>query len=163
MVKKKVGLLSRWMEEREGAHTTTEDCLPDAPFSLPFSSSSSSSSSSVSALTFVSTSSKSYLLEAFVGLTSPLRSVLLREVETVQSGSHYASKAGWGQGVGRQTHGAECQALAAGAGSGNSLIDGTPQTAAGLRAVATLGEGVFHPSMPCARVTCGRREVTGSM
>ena len=55
--------------------------------SLPFSS---SSSSSISALTFVSaSSSRSYLLKTFVDLTSPLRSVLLREVETVQSASPY--------------------------------------------------------------------------
>ena len=47
----------------------TEGCLPD---SLPFS--------------FVS-SSRSYLLETDVDLTSPLRSVLLREVETIQSAS----------------------------------------------------------------------------
>ena len=32
-----------------------------------------------------------------------------------------------------------------------------------LRSILRSGEGVFHPSMPCARVTCGRREVTGSM
>ena len=58
------------------------------PFSLPLSSS--SSSSSISALTFVSaSSSRSYLLKTFVDLTSPLRSVLLREVETVQSASPY--------------------------------------------------------------------------
>ena len=78
----------------------TEGCLPESePFSLPFSSS--SSSSSTSALTFVSaSSSRSYLLKTFVDLTSPLRSVLLREVETVQLGSPYASKAGWGQSVG---------------------------------------------------------------
>ena len=69
----------------------TEGCLPEsAPFSLPFSSSSSSSSSSTSALTLVSaSSSRSYLLKTFVDLTSPLRSVLLREVETVQSASPY--------------------------------------------------------------------------
>ena len=71
----------------------TEGCLPDSlPFSLAFSSSS-SSSSSISALTFVSTSSsRPYLLETFVDLTSPLRSVLLREFETVQSASPYAMK-----------------------------------------------------------------------
>ena len=54
----------------------TEGCLPD---SLPFS--------------FVSTLSiRSYLLETDVDLTSPLRSVLLREVETIQSASPYAMK-----------------------------------------------------------------------
>ena len=36
--------------------------------------------------------------------------------ETVRSASPYAMKEVWGQGVGRQTHGAECKALAAGAG-----------------------------------------------
>jgi len=56
------------------------------PFSLPFSSS--SSSSSISAFVSAS-SSRPYLLKTFVGLTSPLRSVLLREVETVQSASPY--------------------------------------------------------------------------
>ena len=67
------------------------DSLPDAPFSFAFFS---FSSSSVSALTFVSTSSsRAYLLETFVDVTSPLRSVLLREVETIQSGSPYASNA----------------------------------------------------------------------
>ena len=59
------------------------------PFSLPFSSPSSSSSS----MAFVSaSSSRSYLLKTFVDLTSPLRSVLLREFETVQSASTYAMK-----------------------------------------------------------------------
>ena len=53
------------------------------PFSLPF-----SSSSSISAFVSAS-SSRPYLLKTFVGLTSPLRSVLLREVETVQSASPY--------------------------------------------------------------------------
>ena len=79
-------------------------CTEDSfPFSFPFSFFFSSSSSSISASTFVSTSSsRSYLLETFVDLTSLLRSVLLREVETVQSGP-YASKAGWGQLVGPQT------------------------------------------------------------
>ena len=43
-------------------------------------------------------------------LTSPLRSVLLREFETYQSGSPYASNAGWGQAVGPQTHGTDCGA-----------------------------------------------------
>ena len=59
----------------ERAHT--EDSLPDsAPFSLPFFS---SSSSSISALTFVSTSSsRSYLLETFVDVTSPLLRPLLQ-------------------------------------------------------------------------------------
>ena len=77
--------------------------LPDsAPFSFAFFS---SSSSSISALTFVSTSSsRSNLLETFVDLTSPLRSVLLREFEAIQSGSPYASNARWGQSVGPQTH-----------------------------------------------------------
>ena len=32
-----------------------------------------------------------------------------------------------------------------------------------LRSILRSGEGVFHPSMTCARVPCGRREVTGSM
>ena len=135
-------------------------------------------------LTFVSaSSSRSYLLETFVDLTSPLRSVLLREFETIQPGSPYASNA---HGVSKwETHGTECgarrrgglllrkllgrdgpavvalrnesgvgsrsgsagarrrsKALAAGAGSENSLIDGTPHTAAGLRAVATLVAGL---------------------
>ena len=55
------------------------------PFALPFSSSSS--------YAFVSaSSSRSYLLKTFVDLTSPLRSVLLREFETVQSASPYAMK-----------------------------------------------------------------------
>jgi len=49
----------------------TEGCLPD---SLPFS--------------FVSTLS----IRSYVDLTSPLRSVLLREVETIQSASPYAMK-----------------------------------------------------------------------
>ena len=85
----------------------TEDSF-SAPFSFPFFS---SSSSSISASTFVSTSSsRSYLLETFVDLTSPLRSVLLREFETIQSGSPYASNARWGQSVGPQTHGTECGA-----------------------------------------------------
>ena len=85
----------------------TEDSF-SAPFSFPFFS---SSSSSISALTFVSTSSsRSYLLETFVDLTSPLRSVLLREFETIQSGSPYASNARWGQSVGPQTYGTECGA-----------------------------------------------------
>ena len=53
------------------------------PFSLPF-----SSSSSISAFVSAS-SSRPYLLKTLVGLTSPLRSVLLREVETVQSASPY--------------------------------------------------------------------------
>ena len=62
-------------------------------------------------LPFVSTSSsRSYLLETDVDLTSPLRSVLLREVETIQSGSPYASNAGRGPSVGPQTHGTECSA-----------------------------------------------------
>ena len=94
-----------------------------APFSLPFSSS--SSSSSISASTFVSTSSsRSYLLETFVDLTSPLRSVLLREFETIQSGSPYASNAhGVSQWVRRRT--AQNAALAAGTGFsfGNSLAE----------------------------------------
>ena len=51
------------------------------PFSLPF-----SSSSSISAFVSAS-SSRPYLLKTFVDLTSPLRSALLREVETAQSGS----------------------------------------------------------------------------
>ena len=90
------------------------------PFSFPVFSSSSSPSS---ALTFVSaSSSRSYLLETFVDLTSPLRSVLLREFETIQSGWPYASNA---HGVSQwETHGTEC-ALAAGAGFslGNSLAE----------------------------------------
>ena len=128
--------------------------------------------------------------------------------------------------MGWQTHGAECKALAAGAGvsSGTSSLDGSgaPPVATGVRAGAFVvpplgpvggsvgvvlleqstrlgspnplgstrpigvgflvvflersirlgsplrsilrsGEGVFHPSMTCARVPCGRREVTGSM
>jgi len=87
-------------------------CTEDSfPFSFPFSFFFSSSSSSISASTFVSTSSsRSYLLETFVDLTSPLRSVLLREFETIQSGSPYASNARWGQSVGPQTHGTECGA-----------------------------------------------------
>ena len=50
--------------------------MPDfAPFSLPFF----SSTSSISAATFVSTSSsRSYLLETFLDLTSPLLRPLLR-------------------------------------------------------------------------------------
>ena len=60
------------------------------PFSLAFSSSS-SSSSSISAFVSAS-SSRSYLLKTFVDLTAPLRSVLLREFETVQSASPYAMK-----------------------------------------------------------------------
>ena len=86
----------------------TEDSF-SAPFSFPFFS---SSSSSISALTFVSTSSsRSYLLETFVDLTSPVRSVFLREFETsIQSGSPYASNARWGQSVGPQTYGTECGA-----------------------------------------------------
>ena len=100
----------------------TEDSF-SFPFSLPFSSS--SSSSSISASTFVSTSSsRSYLLETFVDLTSPLRSVLLREFETIQSGSPYASNAhGVSQWVRRRT--AQNAALADGAGFsfGNSLAE----------------------------------------
>ena len=101
--------------------------------------------------------------------------------------------------MGRQTHGVECKALAAGAGvsSGTSSLDGSgaPPVATGVRAGAFVvtplgavggsvgvvlleqstrlgsplrsilrsGEAVFHPSMTCARVPCGRREVTGSM
>ena len=86
-------------------------CTEDS-FSVPFSFLVfSSSSSPISALTFVSaSSSRSYLLETFVDLTSPLRSVLLREFETIQSGSPYASNARWGQSVGPQTHGTECGA-----------------------------------------------------
>ena len=92
----KVGVYGGCKKER--ARTHTEDCLPGAaPFTLPFSSSSSSSS----ALTFVSaSSSRSYLLKTFVDLTSPLRSVLLREVETVQSASPYAMNGGTGSGSG---------------------------------------------------------------
>ena len=101
----------------ERAHT--EDSLPDAPFSLPF-----SSSSSISAATFVSTSSsRSYLLETFVDLTSPLRSVLLREFETIQSDSPYASNARWGQSVGPQTHGTNAALAAAGFSFGNPLAE----------------------------------------
>ena len=77
--------------------------MPDsAPISFPFFFDFfSSSSSPFSAARFVSTSSsRSYLLETFVDVTSPLRSVLLREVETIQSGSPYASNAGWGPSVG---------------------------------------------------------------
>ena len=83
----------------------TEDSF-SAPFSFPVFS---SSSSSISALTFVSTSSsRSYLLETVVDLTSPLRSVLLREFETIQSGWPYASNA---HGVSKwETHGTECGA-----------------------------------------------------
>ena len=108
--------------------------------------------------------------------------------ETVRSASPYAMKEGWGQGVGRQTHGAECKVRAA----GNSFIDGSGASpaAAGSRAGSSLvtplgavggsigvvlleqstrlgsplrsslrsGEAVFHSSMPCA---CARR--TGSI
>ena len=92
------------------------------PFSFPVFS---SSSSPISALTFVSaSSSRSYLLETFVDLTSPLRSVLLREFETIQSGSPYASNAhGVSQWVRRRT--AQNAALADGAGFsfGNSLAE----------------------------------------
>ena len=92
--------------------------------------------------------------------------------ETVRSASPYAMKEGWGQGVGRQTHGAECEVRAA----GNSFIDGSGASpaAAGSRAgsslVTPLGAvggsigvvlleqstrlgsplPVFHSSMPCA-------------
>ena len=44
--------------------------------------------------------------------------------ETVQSASPYAMQAGWGQGACRQTHGAECKALAAGAGVSSGTSDG---------------------------------------
>ena len=92
------------------------------PFSLAFSSSS-SSYASISAFVSAS-SSRSYLLKTFVDLTSPLRSVLLREFETIQSGSPYASNAhGVSQWVRRRT--AQNAALAAGAGFsfGNSLAE----------------------------------------
>ena len=85
----------------------TEGCLPD---SLPFS--------------FVSTlSSRSYLLETFVDVTSPLRSVLLREVETIQSGPYASNAHGVSQWVRRRT--AQNAALADGAGFsfGNSLAE----------------------------------------
>ena len=76
------------------------------PFSLAFSSSS-SSYASISAFVSAS-SSRSYLLKTFVDLTSPLRSVLLREFETIQSGWPYASNA---HGVSKwETHGTECGA-----------------------------------------------------
>ena len=120
----------------------TEDSLPDsAPFSVPFFS---SSSSSISALTFVSTSSsRSYLLETFVDLTSPLRSVLLRELETIQSGSPYAPNArdGVSQRARRRT--AQNAALAAGAGFtfGNSLAD-TVQPSSPYAMKAGWGQGV---------------------
>ena len=104
----------------------TEGCLPD---SLPFS--------------FVSTLSiRSYLLETDVDLTSPLRSVLLREFETIQSGSSYASNAnGVSQWVRRRT--AQNAALAAGAGFsfGNSLAE-TVQPSSPYAMKAGWGKGV---------------------
>ena len=118
------------------------DSLPDStPFSFAFFS---SSSSSASALTFVSTSSsRSYLLETFVDLTSPLRSVLLREFETIQSGSPYAPNArdGVSQRARRRT--AQNAALAAGAGFtfGNSLAD-TVQPSSLYAMQAGWGQGV---------------------
>ena len=68
------------------------DSLPDAPFSFAFFS---FSSSSVSALTFVSTSSsRSYLLETVVDLTSPLRPLLRRGFDgVVQSAMPCAAQA----------------------------------------------------------------------
>ena len=92
--------------ESDGSLTQPVDA--SLPFSLAFSSSS-SSYASISAFVSAS-SSRSYLLKTFVDLTSPLRSVLLREFETIQSGSPYASNARWGQSVGPQTHGTECGA-----------------------------------------------------
>ena len=93
----------------------------------------SSSSSPFSALTFVSaSSSRSYLLETFVDLTSPLRSVLLREFETIQSGSPYASNA---HGVSKwETHGTECGARRRG----------------GLLLWKLLGRETVQPSSPYA-------------
>ena len=82
----------------EGAESDSSQPVDASwPFSLPFSSS--SSSSSISAFVSAS-SSRPYLLKTFVGLTSPLRSVLLREVETVQSASPYAMNGGTGSGSG---------------------------------------------------------------
>mmetsp|Transcript_26565 Transcript_26565/g.85412 ORF Transcript_26565/g.85412 Transcript_26565/m.85412 type:complete len:270 (+) Transcript_26565:1062-1871(+) len=110
------------------------------PFSLAFSSSS-SSYASISAFVSAS-SSRSYLLKTFVDLTSPLRSVFLREFEAIQSGSPAGAGFSFGNSLAETVQPAS--PAWAGFSSGNSLIDGSgaPPAAAGLRAVATLVAGL---------------------